>query len=786
MAKTKTIRDLFAPAFWRAWNDIYYKRVGTVSCSGGRGCVDGSTIIYSRDGAIKIKDFKGGEVLALTDQGVRYVPACGAIAYDRVSLFKVSLQNGAAVVCTDQHRFLTKNGWKMLLDLSEGDEICLSSSYGNDISFSDLSIELSVFPTVFDGPRVLCCGENREESHVSVLHLTRRLLGLLYHYWMDYRRCDGQLPTDQETYLDVLQQLVYAPEHTHHLNGGGFGIGLGDIHCGLFECRQPKMDCPSLSSGKCCEDEGSRIEQMLSELLLQFVPSRRLCRKNEDHSLRIQQAARLLLASIADLSPLYEIDSVSSTGDCQEENSLRTLYGMLLRRVGDESFSSTLLNVDVHGRNPLVCNAIKSIQETGEDVYYDLFVPFYNNYVSEGGIINHNSTKSTFCADTILLRLEQSRREALALKAKGDPDWMKYLTHAACFRKVGGTLADSCFAQFEWCCNQLGLKDKYLFKKTPLSIERIGTHQRIYFRGLDDPMKARSLRSSMGYIRDLWFEELSEFDGIAEIQDVTRSVQRGGKEFMTFYSYNPPETSSNWVNFALAQLEEEDPTFRQYKSDYRSVPRDWLGDKFFRDAEILRRLNERSYRHVYLGEITGNGGTVFPNVRKVRISDDEIKRFDNILWGADFGLRDPTVLVGCQYDAGMRRLIIFDEVYQSDMTLDEILLQFSTHHFGYEYIRGDSAAAQLIVSLRAKGLPILPCEKGNGSILNQIKFLQSLTEICIDPKRCPNTYREFVNYEYVKNKMGQFTGALPDIDNHAVDATRYSIERLAKYDVGWN
>ena len=88
--------------------------------------------------------------------------------------------------------------------------------------------------------------------------------------------------------------------------------------------------------------------------------------------------------------------------------------------------------------------------------------------------------------------------------------------------------------------------------------------------------------------------------------------------------------------------------------------------------------------------------------------------------------------------------------------------------------------------MRAKGLPILPCEKGNGSILNQVKFLQSLTEICIDPVRCPNTYREFVNYEYVKNKMGEFTGALPETDNHTPDAVRYAVERLAKYDVAWN
>lgn len=380
------------------------------------------------------------------------------------------------------------------------------------------------------------------------------------------------------------------------------------------------------------------------------------------------------------------------------------------------------------------------------------------------------------------MKMELRRAEALRRKRTGDKRWRQSLTHAACFRKVGATLADSCYNQFIWAADQLGLTNKYIFRKTPLSVERKGTGQRIYFRGLDDPMKARSLKPPFSYCEQLWFEELSEFANIEEVQDVTRSIQRGGHDFLTYYSYNPPETSSNWVNYSLAKLEDEDPTFKRYHSDFRSIAKihpEWLGPKFFRDAEIMRRMNERAYRHIYLGEVTGNGGTIFPNVRKVRLTDDVIAKFDNIKWGADFGLADPTVLVGMQYFSSIRTLVIFDEYYQSNATFDEIESAFKQHHYGWEYIIGDSAASQLIFSLRSRGIPILDAKKGPGSILNQLKFLQGLTAILIDPVRCPNTYREFVHYEYVKNAAGEFTGQLPKTDDHTIDATRYACEKLA-------
>ena len=62
-----------------------------------------------------------------------------------------------------------------------------------------------------------------------------------------------------------------------------------------------------------------------------------------------------------------------------------------------------------------------------------------------------------------------------------------------------------------------------------------------------------------------------------------------------------------------------------------------------------------------------------------------------------------------------------------------------------------------------------------------MKWLQSLSKIVIDKKRCPNTYREFVNYEYAKNKDGEFISEYPDKNNHAIDACRYMCEDEMKH-----
>lgn len=391
----------------------------------------------------------------------------------------------------------------------------------------------------------------------------------------------------------------------------------------------------------------------------------------------------------------------------------------------------------------------------------------YTTMVFDGG---RGSCKSSAVALFIILGLERDALEAEEHRLAGDLNWEYYLTHCVAFRKVFGTCQTSVYSQFIWAIGKLGLEAEYECKKSPLQIVKKKTGQTILFRGLDDPLKAKSLKMPKSWFKYLWFEELSEYDGIDEIRSVRQSVLRGGINYQVFYSYNPPQTRANWVNYYMETDAHEDMTLKRYHSDYRSVSPTWLSRQFFIEAELMRRSDLRSYQHQYLGEVTGTGGVIFPNVVPVRIYDEDIAQFAHVHWGVDFGAIDPTVLLGVEYDKVNRRLIIFSEVYKSAMLLDAIEREFKAHYFGHEFIIADSAAPQMIMELQGRGFNMLGAKKGPDSVLHGIKFIQNLAQVCIDPFRCPNAYREFTHYEYKKLKTGQFAEQFPDADNHTIDA----------------
>ena len=408
---------------------------------------------------------------------------------------------------------------------------------------------------------------------------------------------------------------------------------------------------------------------------------------------------------------------------------------------------------------------IKSIKFKKRDYYWDFNVRGTHNYIAQG-FVNHNSTKSSFISTCIPLLMEMNPR-----------------LHCVCFRKFGTNLADSVYAQFEYTINEKlrPIANHWLFKKSPLKIINTKTNQQILFRGLDDPQKVKSLKAPFGYFGLIWLEELAEFDGIEEVRNVLQSLRRGGHYFQTFCSYNPPETSANWVNYEASVPQIVDGQLYRYvhRSDYRSVPRDWLGNDFFKSAELLRQTNERAYRHEYLGEVTGNGGSVFPNVVEMEMSDAMISQFDNRRFGLDFGFAlDPLHYSASHYDKKKRDLYIWDEINELDCTNIRLaeLLKDKKDDIGFNYIMCDAAEPKSIAELDGLGVNVLPAQKGPDSRRFSYRFLQSLAHIYIDPKRCPETHRAFVQCEYLKNKAGEFISRYPENGgDDPIDSVRYAM-----------
>lgn len=379
----------------------------------------------------------------------------------------------------------------------------------------------------------------------------------------------------------------------------------------------------------------------------------------------------------------------------------------------------------------------------------------YTHYWFSGG---RSSTKSSFISIAIVLLLIKDVE-----------------ANAIVFRKVKDSIGDSVFEQILWAIEILGLSDYFTYTKSPFKIEYKPTGQRILFRGMDDPQKIKSIKLKKGYFKLAWFEELAEFDGMPEIESTILSIMRGGKgkKFIYFYSYNPPERMTNWVN---AEAVTDKPNRMVIKNSYLDVPREWLGDAFIAEAEHAKRTNEVRYRHVYLGEITGTGGTVFPNAEKLEMSDEMIGQFDHIRQGVDWGfVIDPFVFLKLHYDFTRRCVYIFDEIYGVGISNRKAIDRVEQRADPSCPIYADSAEPKSIREFKDAGIYMKPADKGPGSVEYGIKFLQGLDRIYIDPARCPNTWREFSLYELEKDKTGNWKEEPPDKDNHTIDAARYSL-----------
>lgn len=71
-------------------------------------------------------------------------------------------------------------------------------------------------------------------------------------------------------------------------------------------------------------------------------------------------------------------------------------------------------------------------------------------------------------------------------------------------RKTGRTLKDSCFTELKWAVHRLGVDNWWKFTESPLQAEYLPTGQKIYFRGLDDPLKVTSITVDVGYLCWMW------------------------------------------------------------------------------------------------------------------------------------------------------------------------------------------------------------------------------------------------------------------------------------------
>ena len=380
----------------------------------------------------------------------------------------------------------------------------------------------------------------------------------------------------------------------------------------------------------------------------------------------------------------------------------------------------------------------------------------YLYYILKGG---RSSAKSSHISIRLLFEVIQNPINALVV------------------RKHAKYLRESVFEQLKWAARLLNIYDHFKWQVSPMQVIYKERGNKIYFAGADDPQKIKSIASSQYPYTCLWVEELAEFRTEEEIEIIENSIIREQTDYnyKVFYSYNPPKRKSNWCNKKFNSVTLSDMYYIHH-SDYRDNPH--IAEQTLQKIDILKEDSERKYRHIWLGEPIGSGIVPFTNLEFRKIKDKEVKQFDNIKQGLDWGYAaDPFAFIRWHYDKRRRILYAIDEMYQVKLSNRDAARKIKSKNYDDFRIIADSAEPKSIDDFKHFGIrKIKGAKKGAGSVEHGEKWLDELNKIVIDPQRTPNTAREFENAEYDTDRQGNIKNRLVDEDNHIIDATRYALE----------
>lgn len=346
-------------------------------------------------------------------------------------------------------------------------------------------------------------------------------------------------------------------------------------------------------------------------------------------------------------------------------------------------------------------------------------------------------------------------------------------------RKTYRTLKDSCFTELKWAIKRLGVENWFECKESPLEITYKPTGQKIYFRGLDDPLKVTSVTVGTGVLCWLWIEEayeiMNEDDFNVLDESIRGEVPEGLFKQITF-TFNP-WNERHWLKRRFFDVK-NDPDILALTTNY--MCNEWLDSADLKVFEDMRVRNPRRYAVAGLGGWGIVDGLVYENWKEESFSLDQVKNCKSA-FGLDFGYtNDPSAFFVGFLDLENKKLYVWDEFYEKGLSNKKIFEKISSMGYSKEQITADSAEPKSIDELQTLGLRhVKGAKKGKDSIANGIQWIQDL-EIIIHP-RCTNFLTEISNYTWDQDKFGAKLNKPIDDFNHLMDAMRYALE---KYIVG--
>ena len=317
-------------------------------------------------------------------------------------------------------------------------------------------------------------------------------------------------------------------------------------------------------------------------------------------------------------------------------------------------------------------------------------------------------------------------------------------------RRVGRTLKDSVYADLKWAIHKLGVDDFWICTTSPLEMTYKPTGQKIYFRGLDDPLKITSIAVSKGYLCWMRIEEAYEIENEADFDILDESIRGETPDcFKQITLCLNPWNEKHWIKHRFFEDEvgkdaDGKPIYKERETpisadgEILAITTNYLCNEFLdkADLEVFERMkknNPRRYQVAGLGNWGTTEGLVFTNFREATV-DSETVRTLKTAFGLDWGFtNDPTAFVEAYIDQDNYKIYIKDEIYKRGLTNKMIADELNYHGYKKARITADSAEAKSIEELKGYGVShIKASKKGPGSINAGIQYIQNF-EIVIDP-----------------------------------------------------
>lgn len=340
-------------------------------------------------------------------------------------------------------------------------------------------------------------------------------------------------------------------------------------------------------------------------------------------------------------------------------------------------------------------------------------------------------------------------------------------------RKTYRTLKDSCFTELKWAINRLGVSSWWEIKESPLEMTYKPTGQKIYFRGLDDPLKVTSITVETGCLCWGWIEEAYEIMNEADFDMLDESIRGEVPEGLFkqwTFTFNP-WSDRHWIKKRFFDVEPNEDILA-LTTNY--LCNEWLDDADKKVFETMKRNNPRRYQVAGLGAWGIVDGLIYENFTEKSFTLDEVRNCKSA-FGLDFGYtNDPSAFFCGFVDLEGKKLYVWDEFYEKGLSNKKIFEKITSMGYRKERITADSAEPKSIDELNTLGLRVTGAKKGKDSIMNGIQWIQDL-QIIVHP-RCVNFLTEISNYTWDEDKFGSKLNRPIDDFNHLMDAMRYALE----------